>query len=551
MTPRSAADAARPASESAHVVALIAAVASAATAVIVLSADGAWSAVSGRPLAVGVFLAISVALMLAAVDVYGRGSITVAGIGLLLVGFTFGIGAAAFTGILVAVVHGFRRRSRLHKILFNAGNFALAAAAGAGVYAVWPHGSSALASLAPAFAAGVVFWAVNIGLITLAMSFSEGLDPWFVWNERFRWLTLHYLAFGPLALASTVAYDKVGLTGLIAFIVPPALLMLSVQQYLEKTRESVESLQQANAELAQRNSDLNDLFEFAAGLAAQKHDRHELASGVQAAIERLTGARASLTLGALVEQSSLPLVSGGRVVGGLNIEGGDEERWGRLRDAILPQLSTALESTLLVDQVRKTHLETIAALSRSMEAKDLYTGGHTERVSSVAVALAMRLGYRGADLDAIQIGALLHDIGKIGVPERILHKEGPLDDNEWVVMRNHPVISEYILSEVDLSPIVLEIARNSHERFDGQGYPDGLQGEAIPLPARIVLVADAFDALTSDRPYRGSRPAPAALDELRAHTGTQFCPRVVEAMEQLWREEPHLLIGEPLLHGVA
>jgi putative nucleotidyltransferase with HDIG domain len=489
--------------------------------------------------------------MLAAVDVYGRGSITVAGIGLLLVGFTFGIGAAAFTGILVAVVHGVRRRSRVHKILFNAGNFALAAAAGAGVYALWGHEGSALASLAPAFAAGVVFWAVNIGLITLAMSFSEGLDPWFVWNERFRWLTLHYLAFGPLALASTVAYDKVGLTGLIAFIVPPALLMLSVQQYLEKTRESVESLQQANAELAQRNADLNDLFEFAAGLAAQKHDRHELAAGVQAAIERLTGARASVTLGALVEQSSTPLISGGRVVGGLNIEGGDEERWERLRDAILPQLSTALESTLLVDQVRKTHLETIAALSRSMEAKDLYTGGHTERVSSVAVALAMRLGYRGADLDAIQIGALLHDIGKIGVPERILHKEGPLDENEWVVMRNHPVISEYILSEVDLSPIVLEIARNSHERFDGQGYPDGLGGEQIPLPARIVLVADAFDALTSDRPYRGSRPAPAALDELRAHSGTQFCPRVVEAMEQLWREEPHLLIGEPLLHGVA
>jgi putative nucleotidyltransferase with HDIG domain len=548
---RSAADAARPASESAHVVALIAAVASAATAVLVLSAAGAWTAVSGRPLAVGVFLAISVALMLAAVDVYGRGSITVAGIGLLLVGFTFGIGAAAFTGILVAVVHGVRRRSRVHKILFNAGNFALAAAAGAGVYALWGHEGSALASLAPAFAAGVVFWAVNIGLITLAMSFSEGLDPWFVWNERFRWLTLHYLAFGPLALASTVAYDKVGLTGLIAFIVPPALLMLSVQQYLEKTRESVESLQQANAELAQRNADLNDLFEFAAGLAAQKHDRHELAAGVQAAIERLTGARASVTLGALVEQSSTPLISGGRVVGGLNIEGGDEERWERLRDAILPQLSTALESTLLVDQVRKTHLETIAALSRSMEAKDLYTGGHTERVSSVAVALAMRLGYRGADLDAIQIGALLHDIGKIGVPERILHKEGPLDENEWVVMRNHPVISEYILSEVDLSPIVLEIARNSHERFDGQGYPDGLGGEQIPLPARIVLVADAFDALTSDRPYRGSRPAPAALDELRAHSGTQFCPRVVEAMEQLWREEPHLLIGEPLLHGVA
>ena len=116
-----------------------------------------------------------------------------------------------------------------------------------------------------------------------------------------------------------------------------------------------------------------------------------------------------------------------------------------------------------------------------MEAKDYYTGGHTERVSSIAVALAKRLGYAGADLDAIEIGALLHDIGKIGIPESILHKPGPLDDDEWVVMKRHPVISEFILSEVDLSPIVLQIARHSHERIDGKGYPDGLTGDEIPL----------------------------------------------------------------------
>ena len=157
--------------------------------------------------------------------------------------------------------------------------------------------------------------------------------------------------------------------------------------------------------------------------------------------------------------------------------------------------------------MRKTHLETIAALSRSMEAKDNYTGGHTERVSDIAVALATRLGYAGADLDAIEIGALLHDIGKIGIPESILHKPGPLDNDEWLVMKRHPIISEFILSEIDLSPLVLQIARSSHERMDGQGYPDGLAGEAIPLPARIVLVADAFDALTTDRPYRRARPS--------------------------------------------
>ena len=226
-------------------------------------------------------------------------------------------------------------------------------------------------------------------------------------------------------------------------------------------------------------------------------------------------------------ESAKPLRSAGRVVGGLLIDGGDAERWARLRDAIEPQLATALESTTLAEEVRKTHLETIAALSRSMEAKDNYTGGHTERVSDIAVGLAKRLGYGGADLDAIEIGALMHDIGKIGIPESILHKPGPLDNDEWIVMKRHPVISELILSEIDLSPIVLQIARSSHERMDGQGYPDGLDGEDIPLPARIVLVADAFDALTTDRPYRRARRPKAALEEIRANSGNQFCPRVV------------------------
>ena len=127
----------------------------------------------------------------------------------------------------------------------------------------------------------------------------------------------------------------------------------------------------------------------------------------------------------------------------------------RLHDAILPQLATAIESAGLIDEVRKKHVETIGALARSMEAKDYYTGGHTERVSGIAVALAERLGYAGVELDAVEIGALLHDIGKIGIPERILHKPGPLDDEEWKVMKEHPVISEYILQEVDLHPIVL------------------------------------------------------------------------------------------------
>jgi HD-GYP domain-containing protein (c-di-GMP phosphodiesterase class II) len=144
----------------------------------------------------------------------------------------------------------------------------------------------------------------------------------------------------------------------------------------------------------------------------------------------------------------------------------------------------------------------------------------------------------------------MHDIGKIGIPESILHKPGPLDNDEWIVMKRHPVISELILSEIDLSPIVLQIARSSHERMDGQGYPDGLAGEEIPLPARIVLVADAFDALTTDRPYRRARRPKAALEEIVANSGNQFCPQVVTALQRMYKEEPQVL-GEIPLNLVA
>jgi HD-GYP domain-containing protein (c-di-GMP phosphodiesterase class II) len=328
------------------------------------------------------------------------------------------------------------------------------------------------------------------------------------------------------------------------------MMIVSMNQYVRRTAHSVTEVRQANEELRRANADLRDLFEFAGGLAAQTHDAQALTTYAQAALERVFGGRVTVQVGARAEAQWL-FTSGGEIVGGLTVAGGNADRWERLREAIEPQLATAMESALLVDKVRKTHLETIAALSRSMEAKDYYTGGHTERVSEIAVGLARRLEYDGSELDAIEIGALLHDIGKIGIPEAILRKPGPLSDEEWVVMKEHPVISHFILSEVDLPRAVLDIARYSHERMDGAGYPDGLAGEDIPLAARIVLVADTFDALTSDRPYRSGRTAEAALEEVRAHTGTQFCPRVVEALEQLYREEPELLTRVDELQRLA
>lgn len=537
---------------------LISLTASAASAVLAGTASGAWHAISAAPIAFVSFLGLSIALQLLAVNVYGRGSISVSGIGLLAVGMTFGVGAAMATAILLATIQAVRNRSRAHRAVFNAATFSLAVAAGTSVYHL-AHGSGLppIARLVAAFGAGVVSWGVNIGLLSLAMALAEGSRFLNVWRERWRWVTVYYLSFGPLALASILAYESIGLTGLLAFAVPPALVFVSVQQYLGKTREAVEDVRRANeelkeaiAELAARNDDLRDLFDFAGGLAAQTHDRNALLRYAQETLARVTDGQAHVILGEFSDSTAVALAVGGKRIGSIRISG-DNARWERLRDAIVPQLATALESAMLVDQVRKTHVQTIAALSRSMEAKDYYTGGHTERVSSIAVALATRLGYTGADVDAIEIGALLHDIGKIGIPEQILRKPGPLDEEEWKVMKEHPVISAYILSEIDLPPAVLEIARHSHERMDGGGYPDRLAGEAIPLAARIVLVADAFDALTSDRSYRRARTAAVALAEIRANVGTQFCPCVFAALEQVFREEAHVLTGEHLLARVA
>jgi putative nucleotidyltransferase with HDIG domain len=529
-----------------HVGLLITSAAVAASILLVSTAGAAVDAARHEPRTLAVFGVLALVLQLFSFEVYGRGSMSVSAVGFLAAAFALPVGAAVWIAVAAAVAQWIRRRGALHKAIFDAANFALSMGAAASLYSLLDPGH-AYTQLLVGTVAGIVYSTVNHGMLCLAMSLSEGAAFREVWHERFHWARHHFLAFGPLAVALSIAYVKLGVIGLLAFALPPAVLVISVRQYLERTRVAVEELRVANTALAVRNEDLDRLFRFAGGLSAHANDTDALVRYAEDSLGALIGAE--ITLGVGAAEGSIPLVASGAPVGALELHPGrdfDEERWERLRDAILPQLATAVESAVLVEQVRKTHLATIAALSRSMEAKDGYTGGHTERVSGVAVALARRLGYSGADLDAVEIGAVLHDIGKIGIPERILHKPGPLDDEEWRVMKKHPKISEYILSGVDLPKIVLDIARSSHERMDGAGYPDGLAGESIPLPARIVLVADALDALTSDRPYRRARSLHAAMEEIQSHTGTQFCPRVVAALQQVYREEPYVLAGRLL-----
>jgi hypothetical protein len=483
-----------------------------------------------RPLDLVEFCLVAVALAWTPVQIYGRGSFTFAGAGLLAASFELGIGSGMVAAFFVAGVILVRTGGLLHRAAFNAATLGLASAAGGGVFLLCtPSGASGPQKLFAAVCAGAAFYFVNIALLSIAMGASERISPLDVWKERFRWLAPYYLASGALAFAVVLAFERIGIGGLAAFAVPPAFMMLSTTQYLERTRASVEEIRRTNGDLA-------DLLRVASGLAPRAHDVRAITDFGERELRAITNGTVELSTEELA--GAIPLAAGGKTVAWLHLEAAGEgaERWDRIKEALLPSLATTLESATLIDRVIKGNRDLVAALSRSLEAKDLYTGGHTERVAEIAVAIGSRLGFTGPDLEAIEIGALVHDVGKVGVPEAILNKAGPLDESEWEVMRQHPITSDFILRDVDLHPFVRQAARWSHERIDGTGYPDGLSGDLIPLAARIVLVSDAWDALTSDRPYRPRRSAAEALREIQQNVGTQFCPAVFRALEAEYQD---------------
>jgi len=181
-------------------------------------------------------------------------------------------------------------------------------------------------------------------------------------------------------------------------------------------------------------------------------------------------------------------------------------------------------------RIRELFLEGVQMLARALEAKDAYLRGHSVRVSRYAVETGRLLGLDDQELEQIRIGGELHDIGKIGTREAVLEKPGTLTDDERHQISQHPVLGERMLAPLAReSPAVLRIVRSHHERLDGSGFPDGLRGEDIPLEARIVAVADAFDAMTSERPYRDPRAPGEALRELERVAGSQLDPGAVEA----------------------
>lgn len=181
------------------------------------------------------------------------------------------------------------------------------------------------------------------------------------------------------------------------------------------------------------------------------------------------------------------------------------------------------------DKLEKAYMESIQTVRYTVEAKDTYTRGHSDRVSDYSVLIGEKLGLGEEDIRRLRIGGLFHDIGKIGVPDSILQKNGKLSDDEYSEIKNHPTIGVHILSNATMFEDILPIVKHHHERYDGRGYPGQLKGEEIPYLARIAAVADSFDAMTSKRVYRDSLPMDVVISEFEKNKGTQFDPQITDA----------------------
>jgi len=206
------------------------------------------------------------------------------------------------------------------------------------------------------------------------------------------------------------------------------------------------------------------------------------------------------------------------------------------RDLILQkrfyQKNLELRVRVQAGRIKELFLQGVQTLAHALEAKDAYTSGHSMRVSRYAASTAVRLGFTGERLEEVRLGAELHDIGKIGTREAVLNKPGPLTDEEFAHITEHTTLGERILAPLAReNPTVLRIVRNHHERMDGRGFPDKLQGDLIPIESRIVCVVDAFDAMTTNRAYRASRTPEAAYEELIRCAGSHFDPEVVRAFQ--------------------
>lgn len=208
----------------------------------------------------------------------------------------------------------------------------------------------------------------------------------------------------------------------------------------------------------------------------------------------------------------------------------------RLFESLARQVAIAIENSRLYEEVKDTFFSTVATLAEAIEKRDPYTGGHVRRVVEISLILGEALGLSTEEMETLHLSAILHDVGKIGIRDGVLQKHGPLSAEEMAHIREHPEIGAEILAHIKQLEAVIPAVRYHQERCDGLGYPEGLKGEEIPLASRVIAVADTFDAMTTDRPYRPRLSDEAAAEEIERGAGTQFDQDVAEAFLRAYRE---------------
>ena len=245
---------------------------------------------------------------------------------------------------------------------------------------------------------------------------------------------------------------------------------------------------------------------------------------------------------------SVPLIAKGQVKGVLDVFNrktlNPDQDWYNFLETLGGQAAIAIDNTTLLEDLHRTNVEltlaydtTLEGWSKALDLRDKETEGHTQRVTELTVQIAQQIGVTEADIINIRRGALLHDIGKMGIPDKILLKPGPLDEDEWKIMKNHSSIAYNLLYPITYLRPALDVPLYHHEKYDGSGYPNGLKGEQIPIAARIFAIVDVWDALTSDRPYRTAWSVKKALKYIKDQSGSHFDPRVVEIFLNLIQNE--------------
>ncbi len=557
-------------------------------------------------------------------SLYGNSRDSVAFAPMFSAAVLFGLPGVAIVAPVAVLASWGNSTGSMRKGAFNSAVFVLCGAASVGVFqlfgaagspANWPD------VIGPALLAAGANYAVNTGLVAIAISLDKRQSPIAAWREHFAWLGPHYLALGVLGASIAAAYVSLGAWGFAVFLIPAAMMALSQRQYVDRTAANIEELRNVNAELNARNEQLLDARAQATtdGLTGLANHR-SFQEAIRAEIKRSRGSGDYLGLimldvdGFKELNDSQGHLAGDRVLRDLGRAivavvaphrafryGGDEfaallpglsaAQSGELAELVrqtveelavecgvtvsvgvasFPDLATTAEELIYTADMamywaksagkncvghwaglreRRTglaeslHAERrygdppaeIKALVNEMAAGQATAGSRMERCSWYALQLANELDLSDEERSTVGIATLLHDIGNLSIPGAILGKRGSLTTSERDEIRRHSSAGLRILAGLpSLAPAAPAILHH-HEHFDGSGYPDGLEGHHIPLASRIVLVVDAFDAMTTDRPYRRALSIEEATNELQRNAGSQFDPMVVEAFLRLLR----------------